>query len=49
MIKGGIIICDDYNFDTCLGAKVAVDEFFESKPEKDHNTIRHGSLVVKKL
>lgn len=27
MIKGGIMVFDDYNANTCLGAKKAVDEF----------------------
>jgi len=27
MVKGGIILCDDYNAGSCLGAKTAVDEF----------------------
>lgn len=29
MIKGGIMVFDDYNANTCLGAKKAVDEFIE--------------------
>lgn len=49
MIKGGVIICDDYNWGTCLGAKVACDEFFESKPEKKHNALLQGTLVITKL
>ena len=32
--SGGIIVCDDYGFITCPGAKVAMDEFFSDKPEK---------------
>lgn len=31
--KGGIIICDDYGFTTCPGAKKAMDEFFAEKTE----------------
>lgn len=34
MNKGGIILCDDYGFGTCPGAKQAVDEFLADKPEK---------------
>lgn len=33
MAKGGIIVFDDYGAPTCLGAKKAVDEFFEDKVE----------------
>jgi hypothetical protein len=31
--KGGIMICDDYGFITCPGAKKAMDDFFIDKPE----------------
>jgi O-methyltransferase len=34
MIHGGVIVLDDYNAPTCLGAKKAVDEFISDKPEK---------------
>jgi len=30
----GVIIYDDYGFDTCKGAKIAVDEFYKDKPER---------------
>jgi O-methyltransferase len=33
----GIIICDDYGFETCPGARKAVDEFFRAK----HETVLH--------
>ena len=31
--KGGIMICDDYGFITCPGAKKAMDDFFRDKTE----------------
>ena len=31
--KGGIMICDDYGFSTCPGAKKAMDDFFADKTE----------------
>ena len=34
MVKGGIILFDDYAASTCLGAKKAVDEFLLRYPEK---------------
>jgi hypothetical protein len=33
MNPGGILICDDYGFSTCPGAKQAMDEFFAKRPE----------------
>lgn len=33
MSPGGAIICDDYGFASCPGAKAAFDEFFRSRPE----------------
>ena len=31
---GGVLLCDDYGFTTCPGARQAMDEFFQDKPEK---------------
>lgn len=33
LVKGGILVCDDYGFKSCPGAKQAFDEVMESKPE----------------
>jgi hypothetical protein len=33
MVRGGLIICDDYGFTTCPGARTAMDEFLADKPE----------------
>ncbi len=33
LLTGGIMVFDDYGFPTCPGARKAVDEFFENKPE----------------
>jgi len=30
--RGGFIVCDDYGFPTCPGARAAVDEFFAGGP-----------------
>ena len=34
MAKGGIMLFDDYGAPSCYGARIAVDKFFEDKPEK---------------
>lgn len=33
MLPGGIILCDDYGFASCPGARRAMDEFFANKDE----------------
>ncbi len=33
MVPGGIILCDDYGFYSCPGAKKAFDEIIKTKPE----------------
>lgn len=46
VVKGGIIIFDDYNNDLCPGANKAVDEFFSNKSEKILN-INKSFYIVK--
>jgi hypothetical protein len=33
MVAGGLILCDDYGFETCPGARQAMDTFFADRPE----------------
>ena len=33
VVRGGVVVMDDYNGKACLGAKAAVDEFFSSRRE----------------
>ena len=33
MNLGGVIVCDDYGFLSCPGARMAMDDFFADKPE----------------
>ena len=44
---GGVMICDDYGFTTCPGAKQAVDEFFAGK-EAVFSLPTGQSLVIKR-
>lgn len=47
MTKGGIIICDDYGFTTCVGATQAINEFLLDKPEKMISISCGGGFMVK--
>lgn len=33
LVPGGIVVCDDYGFTTCPGARRALDEYMSSRPE----------------
>lgn len=48
MEKGGIMVFDDYGFQSCPGAKIAVDEFFNDKPEHPC-CLPTGQCIVIKL
>ena len=48
MVPGGIMVFDDYGFDTCPGAKQGVDEFFRGTPERPWY-LPSGQCVVVKL
>lgn len=43
----GVIICDDYGFTSCHGARKAVDEFFADKPESIIHVPTGQALIVK--
>jgi O-methyltransferase len=45
--KGGIIICDDYGFHSCQGAKKAMDEFFKEKKEPVVMLTTGQSFIIK--
>lgn len=44
---GGILLCDDYGFDSCPGATRAMDEFLEDKPEKMVALADGGGFFIK--
>jgi len=47
MVSGGIILVDDYGFLSCPGAKEAVDEFFQDKPEEPIYSPSGQCFIVK--
>lgn len=48
MVPGGIILCDDYGFITCPGAKEAFDGYMQDKPEKVIHAPTGQGFIVKK-
>ncbi|HTX99639.1 MAG TPA: methyltransferase domain-containing protein [Bacteroidota bacterium] len=48
MVKGGVMVFDDYGFESCPGAKQAVDQFFSDKDERPWY-LPTGQCVVIKL
>lgn len=44
---GGVIICDDYGFETCPGAKKAMDEFFEKHNQSVIHLTTGQGIVIK--
>jgi hypothetical protein len=44
---GGIIVCDDYGFETCPGATRAMDDYFADKLEKPIYLADGGGFVIK--
>lgn len=47
MNKNGIMVFDDYGFDTCLGATKAIDEYLKDKPEKPIMLPVGGAFLIK--
>ena len=47
MVPNGIMVCDDYGFESCPGAKRAIDEFFHDKPEHVLHLPSGQCLIVK--
>ena len=47
MTPGGVIVCDDYGFNSCPGAAKALEEFFADKAETLFHIPTGQALVVK--
>jgi hypothetical protein len=48
MSPGGVILFDDYGQPSCPGARTAVDEYFQDKPEQPL-VQTYGQAIVFKL
>lgn len=47
LVPGGLMICDDYGFNSCPGATAAFDEVLSDKPEPIINLPTGGAFIVK--
>jgi O-methyltransferase len=47
VVPGGLIVCDDYGFTPCAGAKEAVDSFMAERPEKVIHSPTGQGIVIK--
>ena len=47
LVRGGFVIFDDYGFPTCPGARTAVDEYFENRPERPLVLPTGQAVVIK--
>lgn len=47
MVQGGMIICDDYGFESCPGANKAFIDFMKDKPEKIIHLTTGQGLIIK--
>ncbi|WP_020409612.1 TylF/MycF/NovP-related O-methyltransferase [Hahella ganghwensis] len=48
MVPGGMIVCDDYGFETCPGATKALDDFFRDKTESVIHLTTGTAFVIKR-
>lgn len=44
---GGILVCDDYGFDSCPGARAAMDQYFADKPDRIIHLPTGQGVVIK--
>jgi O-methyltransferase len=49
LADGGIILCDDYGFETCPGATQMIDAYLADKPEKMVRLSGGGGFMIKGL
>jgi O-methyltransferase len=47
VVPGGLIVCDDYGFTPCVGAREAVDSFMADRPEKVIHSPTGQGIVIK--
>jgi O-methyltransferase len=48
VVSGGIILCDDYGFATCPGARRAIDEYMADRPEPVVHVPTGQAVIIKR-
>ena len=48
LVPGGVIVCDDYGFDTCPGATEAVDGYMSGRPEPVLHCPTGQGVIIKR-
>ncbi len=48
LIDGGVIMCHDYNYDSCLGAQKAINDFIDRRDDMKLETYDCSCIIVKK-
>lgn len=48
VVPGGVLVCDDYGFTPCAGAKEAVDSFMADRPESVIHSPTGQGIVIKR-
>lgn len=48
LVKGAVMVCDDYGFLSCPGARKAFDDFFADKPEQVIEVPTGQAFIIKK-
>jgi O-methyltransferase len=47
VVPGGVLVCDDYGFTPCAGAREAVDSFMADRPENVIHSLTGQGIVTK--
>jgi len=48
LVSGGMIVCDDYGFTTCPGARKACDDFCAKTPQQTVIHLTTGQGIIMK-
>jgi hypothetical protein len=49
MVPGGVILCDDYGFSSCPGARQALDDYMATRPEAIIHVPTGQAFIIRRL